>query len=178
MRWGCRRARSRRSSRGPGVYPVAFISLGAPPAGAGFVLAAMRSTGCVRDCGVMALRCLIVDDSDCFLQAARQLLETEGIAVVGVASTGADAAARCAGLRPDVVLVDIDLGEESGFEVTCRLADAAEDPPRVILISAHDGQDFMEMIETSPAIAFIPKQDLSGRAVTEIVQTAGGASPS
>lgn len=61
----------------------------------------------------MALRCLIVDDSECFLQAARTLLHTEGITVVGVASTAADALARCAQLRPDVVLVDIDLGREA-----------------------------------------------------------------
>jgi CheY-like chemotaxis protein len=58
----------------------------------------------------MKLRCLIVDDSPRFLAAARGLLERQGIAVVGVASSGAEALRRVAELRPDVTLLDIDLG--------------------------------------------------------------------
>jgi len=58
----------------------------------------------------MDLRCLIVDDSRRFLEAARSLLEREGIAVVGVASTSAEALRRAEELKPDVALVDVDLG--------------------------------------------------------------------
>jgi CheY-like chemotaxis protein len=72
------------------------------------------------------VRCLIVDDSPWFLDAARSLLEREGITVVGVASTGAEALRRTAEFRPDVMLVDIDLGGESGFELAGR---HAERPP-------------------------------------------------
>jgi DNA-binding NarL/FixJ family response regulator len=60
----------------------------------------------------MVLRCLLVDDSPHFLGAARSLLEREGLAVVGVASTGEEALAQIEEVRPDLVLVDIDLGKE------------------------------------------------------------------
>jgi CheY-like chemotaxis protein len=82
--------------------------------------------------------CLIVDDSPRFVDAARGLLEREGIAVVGVASTGAEALQRAEELQPDVTLVDIDLGGQSGFEVVRRLdREVGLAPSRVILISIH-----------------------------------------
>ena len=65
---------------------------------------------------------LIVDDSRLFLQAARVLLEREGLRVVGVAVTAAQALRRAAELRPEVVLVDIMLGGESGFDLARRLS--------------------------------------------------------
>ncbi|WP_066942418.1 response regulator [Microtetraspora fusca] len=115
--------------------------------------------------------CLIVDDSDHFTKAARRLLDAEGIAVVATAATAAEALARYTELRPDVVLVDVDLGEESGFDVAGELADAATGaPPRVILMSVHDGQDFADMTAASAAVAFLPKLGLSGRAVREILR--------
>jgi DNA-binding NarL/FixJ family response regulator len=70
----------------------------------------------------MPLRCLIVDDNPGFLAAARDLLECQGVSVVGVASTSAEARRRSRELRPDVTLVDIDLGGESGFDVVRALA--------------------------------------------------------
>jgi CheY-like chemotaxis protein len=66
------------------------------------------------------LRWLIVDDSPCFLEAARGLLERQGIMVVGVASNGAEALRLAEELRPDVTLLDIDLGGESGLELARR----------------------------------------------------------
>ncbi len=119
------------------------------------------------------LRCLIVDDSDHFKEAARLLLEADGVSVVGVASSTAEALGRFGELRPDVVLVDIDLGEENGFDLARRLHDAGvEEPPRVILISTYDEQDFAELIATSPAVAFLSKPRLSGRAIDEILRGA------
>ena len=67
------------------------------------------------------MRCLIVDDSACFVDAARGLLERQGMTVVGVASTSAEALRRFEELRPDVTLVDLDLGGESGFELAEQL---------------------------------------------------------
>ena len=114
----------------------------------------------------MALRCLIVDDSPRFLEAARGLLEREGIAVVGVASNGGDAVRRAAKLRPDVILVDIDLGGQSGFDVVRRLHREADlGPSVVILTSTHDEQDYAELIAASPADGFLPKTRLSGGAI-------------
>jgi CheY-like chemotaxis protein len=124
----------------------------------------------------MPVRCLIVDDNQDFLRAARDLLERQGIRVVGVASTGAQADSSCGKLKPDVVLIDIDLGEENGFQVARQLASrlkAAQ--PLLVLISAYSADDFEDMIADTPAAAFLPKADLSGAAIRGIMARAGGA---
>jgi CheY-like chemotaxis protein len=114
----------------------------------------------------MNLRCLIVDDSARFLQAARALLEREGISVVGVASSGAEALRQASELRPDVLLLDIDLAGESGLEVARRLAgQPGLAGSRMILISTHAEEDFAELIAASPAVGFLSKSDLSARAI-------------
>jgi len=116
------------------------------------------------------LRCVIVDDSRHFLDAAQGLLERQGIAVVGVASTAAEALRRVEELRPDVTLVDIDLGAESGFDVARQLQhDSGETGTRVVLISTHAEQDYADLIAASPAIGFLPKAVLSGDAVRDLL---------
>jgi len=111
-----------------------------------------------------------VDDSSSFLEAAQALLEREGLSVAGVASSGAEALSRAAELRPDVVLVDISLGEESGFELARRLVANAEDGgSTVILISTHTEADFADLIAASPAIGFLPKSELSADAIRRMV---------
>ncbi|AGB21052.1 response regulator containing a CheY-like receiver domain and an HTH DNA-binding domain [Mycobacterium sp. JS623] len=116
------------------------------------------------------MRCLIVDDSADFVDAARGLLECEGITVIGVASTSADALALFDELRPDVTLVDIDLGDESGFEVAEQLHRlGGSSPSPVILISTHAEQDFMELIETSPAVGFLSKSAMTCGAINDLV---------
>ena len=122
----------------------------------------------------MTLRLLIVDDNARFLEAARDLLEREGMTVVGVASTSVEALERVDELRPDVTLVDIDLGEESGFDLARRLAhsDSTEAPP-VVLISTYAEQDLRDLIDASPAVGFMSKSDLSGRGIRQLLETAG-----
>ncbi|MEV8558399.1 response regulator transcription factor [Streptomyces sp. NPDC051917] len=116
------------------------------------------------------LRCLIIDDCPYFLQAARRLLEGQGVAVVGVASDSAQALLQAEQLRPEVVLVDIDLGAESGLELTRRLlSETGPSPPRVILVSNHSEDDYAELIEESPAVGFLGKVDLSGDAVRALL---------
>ena len=116
------------------------------------------------------MRCLIVDDSPDFLDAARRLLQQEGIAVAGVASTGDQAVRLAEELRPDVTLVDIDLGGEDGLAVARRVADAAgQHSGKVILISTHDEEEFSESIEASPAVGFIPKSALSAAAIRRLI---------
>ena len=114
------------------------------------------------------MRCLIVDDSADFIDAARGLLECEGITVVGVASTSADALRSFEELRPDVTLVDINLGGESGFELAEQL-DRVAGPSPVILISTHAAQDFADMIESSPAVGFLSKPALTCCAIHDLV---------
>jgi len=109
------------------------------------------------------LSCVIVDDSVEFLEAARSLLERQGVPVVGIAATASCALQRARELRPQVVLVDIDLGGDSGFRVARRIAKAA--PTRVILISTHAEDDFAELIAESPAAGFISKSELSAHAI-------------
>ena len=115
----------------------------------------------------MVLRCLIVDDSPRFLDAARGLLEREGVTVVGVASSGAEALQRVTDLRPDVTLVDIDLGGQSGFEVVRRLN--LETKICAILISTHAEEDYADLIAASPALGFLPKTTLSAGAIHELL---------
>ena len=120
----------------------------------------------------MTLRCLIVDDNATFLEAARAVLERQGVAVVDVASTGADAVDRVRDLRPDVVLVDVKLGSESGFEVARRLAGTGVDGLSVILISTHVEADLDELIDHAPVAGFVPKARLSAQAIQELVDAA------
>jgi DNA-binding NarL/FixJ family response regulator len=115
----------------------------------------------------LALRCLIVDDNGGFRDAARSLLEREQIEVVGVASNSAEARSRVAELHPEVVLVDIALGAESGFELARALA--CERGPQLILISTLPEVDLVDLIAASPAVGFIAKSELSARAVRDLI---------
>lgn len=119
------------------------------------------------------LRCVLVDDDASFLDAATKLLERDGVTVAGVASTGADAVAVVDRERRDVVLDDITLGTESGFDVARRLAENRTEAA-VILISTHAEADFAELIETSPAVGFVPKSDLSGSIVKRLASEPRG----
>ena len=114
------------------------------------------------------MRVLIVDDNPSFLDAARVLLERQGLGVAGVAMTTSEALQQTTDLRPDVVLVDISLGRESGFELAQRLV-AGEGRPPVILISTHAESDFADLIAQSPARGFLPKLDLSADGIRRIL---------
>jgi CheY-like chemotaxis protein len=111
------------------------------------------------------LRYLIVDDNRRFRDVARGLLEREGAAVVGAAADSAEALRRVAELRPDVVLVDIDLGGESGLDLARRL----DGTTRVILISTRAEQDYAELIAASPAVGFLAKVELSTAAIQRLL---------
>jgi DNA-binding NarL/FixJ family response regulator len=110
----------------------------------------------------MPLTCLIVDDSPQFLEAARQLLADDGVTVVGVAATSDQAVKETLALRPDVALVDVDLGAESGFDVAQRLAGLPNGGPQVVLISAESGSELAELVDASGVLGFVSKSDLSG----------------
>jgi DNA-binding NarL/FixJ family response regulator len=113
---------------------------------------------------------LIVDDNEPFLNEARELLEREGIDVIGVATTAAEALARIAELKPDLALVDIDLGGESGFDLIRAMADQPNrSATSVILISVHDQSDFADLIEASSAAGFVSKTELSAQAIQAVL---------
>ena len=118
----------------------------------------------------ITLRCVIVDDSPNLLRGASRLLEGQGVAVVGVAANSEEARSLIAELQPDVALVDVVLGAESGFDLVRGLASASESAgSRAILMSTRDEADFVELIATSPAIGFLPKSDLSATAIHRLL---------
>jgi DNA-binding NarL/FixJ family response regulator len=118
---------------------------------------------------------MIVDDNMSFLDAARKRLEHEGLSVVGSASTTAEALMLVGELHPDVVLVDISLGDESGFELIRRLAlTGDEGEPVAIVVSTHSETDFADLIAESEAIGFVPKPELSAAAIRLLLE-AGAA---
>jgi DNA-binding NarL/FixJ family response regulator len=116
----------------------------------------------------MPLRCLLVDDNDAFLETARVLLEREGLTVAGVASTIAGALRQACALRPDVILADIGLGNESGFTLA-RLLARNHQGADVILISAGAEADYAELIAQSPAAGFLAKSELSAWGISQIL---------
>jgi DNA-binding NarL/FixJ family response regulator len=115
------------------------------------------------------LTCLIVDDSPPFFDAARQLLAEDGVTVVGVAATAGDAVNKTLALAPEVALVEINLGTESGFDVAQRLAGLPQGGPPVVLISAESGSELAELVDASGALGFVSKTDLSGDAIRKLL---------
>jgi CheY-like chemotaxis protein len=123
---------------------------------------------------VVTLRCLIVDDNPEFGERARGLLAQQGLTIVGVATSIADAVRRVDDLHPDVALVDVRLGDESGFDLARRLLGGATHPElRVILISTHEASEFDDLLEGSPAAGFIAKTDLSADAIRRVLAAGG-----
>jgi CheY-like chemotaxis protein len=110
-------------------------------------------------------RCLIVDDSADFLGAARDLLERQGMTVVGMARTTEEALAMIAELEPELALVDVDLGLESGLDLARALAGRGGFGPPVIMISAYPEKDLRELLEDAPMVGFLPKSSLSRTAI-------------
>jgi DNA-binding NarL/FixJ family response regulator len=117
----------------------------------------------------MPLRCILVDDYQPFLKVARAKLERQGIAVVGVATNGTEALRQARELSPDVALVDISLGTESGFDLAQQITPFVGS---VILISSHDhdmDDEYAELFAGSPAVGFLSKATLSADAIGRLV---------
>ncbi len=123
----------------------------------------------------MAIRCLIVDDNPGFARTASEILQEDGIDVLGVAADGQEAVRLARELHPDLVLVDIDLGGESGLGVASRLRadESAGLAEAVILISTHAQEEFAELIAASPAVGFIAKAELSADAIEALLTRSG-----
>lgn len=112
---------------------------------------------------------LIVDDHDGFRESARALLEAEGFAVIGGAADGAGAVAAAARLRPDVVLLDVQLPDADGFAVAGQLA-AGPDPPRVVLISSREAAAYGPRVSAAPVRGFLAKRELSGASLAALLR--------
>lgn len=116
----------------------------------------------------MSKSVLIVDDHPSFRASARRMLEASGYAVVGEAADGEAAIAAAGELGPDLVLLDVQLPDLSGFEVAARL-EAAGSEAEIVLTSSRDRTEYGDEVDASPARGFIPKGELSGAALAELV---------
>ena len=111
---------------------------------------------------------LIVDDHPAFRASAGALLEAEGFTVIGEAADGGSGLAAARRLRPDLVLLDIQLPGLDGFAVAERLA-ATPSPPAVVLISSREAFAYGPRLATAPARGFIAKRELSGATLAALV---------
>jgi CheY-like chemotaxis protein len=168
-KWGC------------GQPPTFVFTLagGRLPCSSFWGLAPMVLRGRSCDCaGLMHVRCLIVDDNASFREEMRGLLAEQGLDVVGGAGSAADAHRQIAELRPDVALIDIDLGGESGLDLARELGEQRGNGtvPHVILISTHEEAEYADLIEASSAIGFLAKTDLSAATIRQMLAAIDGDS--
>jgi len=111
---------------------------------------------------------LIVDDHPSFRASARRLLEAEGFDVIGEAGDGHTAIAATERLKPDLVLLDVQLPDLDGFEVAARVA-ALGLPSAVILTSSRNPAEYGPLVTKSPVRGFVPKAELSGAVLTALL---------
>ena len=112
---------------------------------------------------------LIVDDHPSFRSSARAMLESEGFDVIGEAADGASALAAVDELAPDVVVLDVQLPDMSGFDVCAELVRRNAATPEVILVSSRDVSDYGELVAASCACGFVAKGELSGDLVAALL---------
>jgi DNA-binding NarL/FixJ family response regulator len=111
---------------------------------------------------------VIVDDHPSFRASARAILEAEGFDVVGEAEDGASGIVAARALHPDVILLDVQLPDMDGFAV-CRELNLNGGPPAVVLVSSREACDYGGLIEQSGARGFIPKAELGGTALADLL---------
>lgn len=120
----------------------------------------------------MPRRLLIVDDHPGFRAQARALLAAAGYQVVGEAADGESGVRVARSLSPDVVLLDVQLPDVSGFEVI-RQIHGEPDPPAIVLISSRDVSDYGSRVGRSGACGFIAKAELSAQTLEAVLSGCG-----
>jgi two-component system, NarL family, nitrate/nitrite response regulator NarL len=126
----------------------------------------MRHAPPLRHAELVPVRCLLVDDLRTFLDAARGLLDRDGVAIAGTASSTAEALVQASSLSPDVAVIDIGLGDENGFDLARQLAERGI---AVIMTSASAESDYADLIADSPAAGFLPKAELSAARIRRLL---------
>jgi len=119
--------------------------------------------------GEVLIRCLLVDDNEAFVETARRVLEPDGVSVTGTASNSGEALLLAGELQPDVVLVDVMLGDEDGFDLARRLAETHPREMAVIMISSDAEEDYADLVAESAALGFLPKAELSADGVRRLL---------
>ena len=116
----------------------------------------------------MATTVLIVDDHSAFRSRAKRMLEAEGFEVVGEAGDGASGVDAAKRLAPDVVLLDLQLPDSTGFDVAAAISAEAA-PPAVVITSTRESEDYEDRARLSGACGFVSKAELSGAAIEELL---------
>ncbi len=118
---------------------------------------------------VRIMRCLLVDDNETFVEIARGVLDPNGVKITGTASNIAEAVLRVSELRPDIVLVDVMLGDENGFDLARRLAELNARDLAVIMISTGTEDDYTDLMARSTALGFLTKEELSADGIRRLL---------
>jgi DNA-binding NarL/FixJ family response regulator len=121
------------------------------------------------DADEVLMRCLLVDDNDAFVETARRVLDPDGVTITGTASNTAEAVLRFSELRPDIVLIDVMLGDENGFDLARRLAELDARDLAVIMISSGPEDDYTDLMARSTALGFLPKAGLSAEGIRRLL---------
>jgi DNA-binding NarL/FixJ family response regulator len=121
------------------------------------------------DADEVLMRCLLVDDNDAFVEIARRVLAPNGVKVTGTASNIAEAVLRVGELRPDIVLIDVMLGDENGFDLARRLAELDARDPAVVMISSGAEDNYTDLMAESTALGFLPKDELSADGIRRLL---------
>jgi DNA-binding NarL/FixJ family response regulator len=115
------------------------------------------------------MRCLLVDDNEAFVEIACRLLDPEWVKVTGTASNIGEAILRVSEMPPDVVLIDVRLGDENGFDLARRLAEPHTRDLAVIMTSSGAEDDYVDLIAESTALGFLPKAQLSADGIWRLL---------
>jgi DNA-binding NarL/FixJ family response regulator len=129
----------------------------------------MPASAAGSDADEVLMRCLLVDDNEAFIETARRVLDRDGVRVTGTASNIAEALLQASELQPDIVLVDIILGDENGFDLARRLAESHARDLAVIMISSDTEDDYADLVAESPAVGFLPKDELSADGIRRLL---------
>jgi DNA-binding NarL/FixJ family response regulator len=128
----------------------------------------MRRGSAVATVSGVARTVLIVDDHPAFRSAARALLEAAGFEVVGEAADGASALEAVRVLRPEIVLLDVQLPDLDGFAVAERLSGDGV-PPAIVLTSSRSVASLRWRLDSHPTWSYISKSELSGEGLAAAV---------
>jgi two-component system, NarL family, nitrate/nitrite response regulator NarL len=146
-----------------------MITIRGAAVGGYFLLAGMRQAPRSRDPEVVLVRCLLVDDCRTFVDATRGLLDRDGVAIAGTASSISEALSQASELSPDVAVIDIGLGNENGFDLA---GDLTRRGIVVVMTSAAAEADYADLLADSPVAGFVPKTELSAARIRRLLGSA------